>query len=367
MRILFVLLDKEFRQFFRNAFMPKMVIMFPLMIMLVMPWVATMDVRHIGISVVDNDRSPASRRLVQKIDVSDYFTLNGVTESYAASLRALEAGEVDVVVEIPDNYEESLLSGQAERISISANSVNSMKGSLGAQYASQMVMQTLAELRAEQGAASPEELFVIENRHNPTLDYKHFMIPALMIMVIILLCGFLPALNFVSEKEIGTIEQINVTPVSPFVFTLAKLIPFWIMGLIVLSLAMLLARAVYGLAPAGPIGGIYLAALLFIPVMSGLGVAIANFSNTMQQTMFVMFFFLVIFILMSGLMTPIESMPEWAERATCVLPPRYFVEIMRSVYLKGTTIAELWVNYAALAISAVVFNSIAIMTYRKQA
>ena len=162
------------------------------------------------------------------------------------------------------------------------------------------------------------------------------MIPALMIMLLVMLCGFLPALNLVSEKETGTIEQINVTPVSRLTFTLAKLIPYWVIGTAVLGAAMLLAWIVYGLAPAGSIGAIFLAAALFVLTMSGLGVAIANRSETMQQTMFVMFFFVMIFILMSGLITPVESMPGMgAVRSPGLLPPRYFVGIMRAVYLKG--------------------------------
>ena len=213
------------------------------------------------------------------------------------------------------------------------------------------------------GRADP---VVVENRYNPTLEYRNYMIPALMIMLLILLCGFLPALNLVGEKETGTIEQINVTPVSQFAFTLAKLIPYWAIGLGVLTLAMSLAWAVYGLVPVGSLGAVYLAAALFIFVMSGFGVIAANYSATMQQTMFGMFFFVMIFILMSGLLTPVESMPAWAQRITWFLPPRYFIGIMRAVYLKGATVADLRTDYAALALFAVLFNLWAALSYRKR-
>ena len=193
------------------------------------------------------------------------------------------------------------------------------------------------------------------------------MIPALMIILFILVCGFLPALSIVGEKESGTIEQINVTPVSRFTFTLAKLLPYWLIGLFVLTVAMCLAWAVYGLTPEGTVGSIYLGAMLFILTISGFSLTIANFSETMQQTMFVMFFFIMIFILMSGLLTPIDSMPAWARKITVVLPPRYFVEILRSVYLKGAALAELWSNYLALGIFAILFNTLAAVTYKKQA
>ena len=231
----------------------------------------------------------------------------------------------------------------------------------------QTIARTLAELRGEKSPAKLSELVTIDNRYNPTLNYRHYMIPALMIILFILICGFLPALSIVGEKESGTIEQINVTPISRFMFTLSKLVPYWIIGLFVVTVAMLVARLVYGLAPVGSIGAIYFGALLFILTISGFSLTIANFSETMQQTMFVMFFFIMTFMLMSGLLTPIDSMPVWAQRFTLILPPRYFVEILRSVYLKGTTIAELWTNYAALGIFAIIFNTLAALTYKKQA
>ena len=248
MRTLLVLLDKEFRQFFRNPFLPKMAVAFPMMVMLVIPWITTMDVRHVGVSVVDNDRSTASRRLVGKIGASDYFRLYGVTEHYGASLAALERGDVDVIVEIPDDFERSIAERSPRRVSITANGVNALKGSLGSQYMVQTVMGTLAELLAEEGVAPSPDLITVQNRYNPTLDYRAYMIPALMIMLLIMLCGFLPALNLVGEKERGTIEQINVTPVGRLTFTLAKLIPYWIIGLAVLTVAMSLAWLRYDAA-----------------------------------------------------------------------------------------------------------------------
>ena len=366
MRTLCYLLDKEWRQFLRNPFLPKMAVVFPLMVMLVIPWVTTMDVRHVNVAVVDGDRSPASRRLIQKIDASDYFTLQRISEHYDAALEALEAGDADVIVEIPDNFERSLAAGKPEKVDIAANGVNAVKGSLGMQYLMQTLTQTLSELRSEQGQPPAADPVVIENRYNPTLEYRFYMIPALMIMLLIMICGFLPALNLVGEKEKGTIEQINVTPVGRFTFTLAKLVPYWVIGLVLLAFAMLLAWVVYGLVPVGSFGAICLAAALFILTMSGIGVVIANNSDTMQQAMFVMFFFVMLFVLMSGLVTPVESMPGWAQWITRFLPPRYFVGIMRAVYLKGTTFAELWGDYAVLAVSASVFGLLAALTYRKR-
>ena len=367
MRAFIVLVQKEFLQIRRNPFLPRLIIAFPILIMLLMPLIMTMDVRNVNVAVVDLDRSTTSRRIAAHIEASEYLTLAQTTSEYPLAIDALEQGEVDVIVQIPTDFERDMTVAIPERISITANAVNATKGGMGMQYIVQTIAHTLVELRGEKSPAKLSELVTIENRYNPTLNYRHYMIPALMIILFILICGFLPALSIVGEKESGTIEQINVTPISRFMFILSKLVPYWIIGLFVVTVAMLVARLVYGLAPVGSIGAIYFGALLFIWTISGFSLTIANFSETMQQAMFVMFFFIMTFMLMSGLLTPVDSMPVWAQRFTLILPPRYFVEILRSVYLKGTTIAELWTNYAALGIFVIIFNTLAALTYKKQA
>ena len=367
MRVFIVLVQKEFLQIRRNSFLPRLIIAFPILVMLLMPLIMTMDVRQVNVAVVDLDRSTTSRRIASHINASEYLTLAQTSSEYPLAMEVLEQGAVDVIVQIPDNFERDMTVATPERISITANAVNATKGGMGMQYVVQTIARTLAELRGEKSPAKLSELVTIENRYNPTLNYRHYMIPALMIILFILICGFLPALSIVGEKESGTIEQINVTPISRFMFILSKLVPYWIIGLFVVTVAMLVARLVYGLAPVGSIGAIYFGALLFILTISGFSLTIANFSETMQQTMFVMFFFIMTFMLMSGLLTPIDSMPVWAQRFTLILPPRYFVEILRSVYLKGTTMAELWTNYAALGIFVIIFNTLAALTYKKQA
>ncbi len=362
-----ILIRKEMIQFRRNKFLPKLLLMLPIMLMLIMPWVATMDVRNINITVIDDDQSSLSQRMISHISSSEYFRYNDDLADYQMALDALDNGEIDVIISIPEYFERDLQHGTQKPISIVANAVNATKGGQGMQYSLQTIASTVREMQTEQGTQPIEPLIVTENRYNPTANYRYFMIPALMIMLLILVCCFLPALNIVSEKESGTIEQVNVTPISPLQFTLAKLIPYWVMGLLELTLAMIVARLVYGLAPVGSVGTIYLAAILFVVCMSGFGVTMANISDTLQQTIFVMFFFVMIFMLMSGLMTPVASMPEWAQYVTYAFPPRYFVEVMRAVYLKGTTTAELAFNLCALAVMAVCFCLLAMKTYKKQA
>lgn len=367
MRTFKVLLQKEFLQIRRNPFLPRLIVAFPVMIMLIMPMIMTMDVRNVNVAVVDSDRSTVSRRIASHIEASEYFSLTGISSEFNLAMKELESGSVDIIVEIPDNFERDLTVATPRRISITANAVNATKGSMGMQYLVQTIARSLSEIKSEKSPTEASELITVQNRFNPTLDYRHYMIPALMIILFILICGFLPALSIVGEKESGTIEQINVTPVGRLTFTLAKLLPYWLIGLFVLTIAMCVAGLVYGLVPVGSIGSIYLGAMLFILAISGLSLTIANFSETMQQTMFVMFFFNIIFMLMSGLLTPIDSMPAWAQKLTVLLPPRYFVEILRSVYLKGTTLAELRNDFIALGIFAALFNSLAAVTYKKQA
>jgi ABC-2 type transport system permease protein len=362
------LLEKEFKQFIRHSFLPKLVILFPVMVMLVLPWVTTMDVRDIRVTVIDRDRSPASGRLVRDVDASEYFRLMRVTAGKAAALHDVESGAADVILEIPFRFEQELTTSGAAPVQISINTVNGMKGLLGGNYMGQILAdfsQTFAREKGVAGAAAPVVEIVTQNRYNPTLNYRIYMIPALMVILLIVLCGFLPALNIVSEKERGTIEQINVTPVSRFLFILAKLIPYWLMGFVVLSICMLLAFLVYGLAPAGSILTVYLFALLFILAISGFGLVVSNHSATMQQALFVMFFFVMVFQLMSGLLTPVRSMPSWAQWLTMAIPPRYFVHAMRLIYLKGSTPGDLLPDLFALLGFVGFFGSWAVWSYRK--
>ena len=400
MRVLRTLIIKELRQFRRNPFLPKLVVGFPLAIVLILPWIANMDVKGVSVGIVDADRSDVSRRITSHVEASEYLRLHDLYADYPSALADLEDGHIDAILEIPNGFGHSL-HATPKRLSIWANGVNAMKGSLGSQYLIQTVIKAiptgntpmqplfenseivnsplsivnsqLTSLKLLHSAEPASSLcsrsiatLSIVNYYNPTMDYKHFMIPALMIMLMVMVGGFLPALNLVSEKELGTIEQINVTPVSRLVFTLSKLIPFWVICLLELALCMTLALLVYGLPVAGSVGAIFLAALLFIIVMSSIGVIIANLSDTMQQTMFLMLFIVLSFILLSGLMTPIESMPLWTQHFTHLLPPTYMVEIMRAVYLRGTTVAELSGSYLALTAFALIFAALASFTYRKR-
>ena len=361
-----ILLKKEMSLMKRNPIIPRMIVAMPILVMLIIPLVATLDVKNVGVAVVDNDRTELSRRIVADMEASEYLSVTGSYFSYDEAFRQIEEGEADAIVTIPKDYQKDLVGGKKPELDLKANGVNATKGTLGAQYATMSVANTVSRWQVEQGISQPVQASATVNLYNPTLDFRNYMVPALMVVLLIIICGFLPTLNLVSEKETGTIEAMNVTPVGRLEFVLSKLIPYWVVGILVVTVGMVIGWLVYGLVPEGNILSIYLATILFSLVISGLGVFIANQSSTILQSIFMAFAFIVIFQLMSGLFTPIASMPRWAQCITYAIPPRYFIEIMRSVYLKGATVADLWVQYAALSGFAVLFSLVAAMTYRKR-
>lgn len=360
-RILAALLRKEVLLMRRNPIIPKMIIAMPVMVMLLLPLVATLDVKNVGIAVVDCDHSLLSRRLLADIDASEELVVSGLYGTHAEAIHSIEAGTADVILTIPPNWSRDM-----GPIDIEANGVNATKGSLGARYAADAVATTLTQWRAENGLEDTSAPITVNDMYNPTLNFKNFMIPALLVILLIIICGFLPALNLVSEKESGTIEAINVTPVGRMTFVLSKLIPFWIVGILVITVGMLIGRIVYGLQPTGSVCAIYVAAVLFSFIMSGLGVIVANRSTTMLQSIFMMFAIIIICQLMGGLFTPVSSMPQWAQIITYAIPPRYFNEIVRAIYLKGASVSDLIAQYSCLTLMATAVCSFAAITYRKR-
>lgn len=366
--VLKYLLEKEVKQFLRNSLLPRIAIVFPLLVLLVMPWATSFEVENVNVVIVDNDNTALSGRLAHKIEGSRYFNLVGVVGSYGEAIGKIERQEADVLLEIPDNFERSLLTGRKIDYQVSANSVNGVRGNLGANYMNALVAGFAADaIDEETGRVVPQPVEVIEQYlYNELLDYKKLMVPALMIIVIIIICGILPALNIVSEKETGTIGQINVTPVGKWTFILAKLLPYWVIGVVAISICFVVAWLVYGLVPRGSFLTIYAAAALFIIVMSSVGLIVSNHSSTMQQAMFVIFFIMVLFMLLSGLLTPVASMPDWAQYVVIFNPPHYIIDIMRSVYLKGGTFASNSFEFGMLGLFAVVMALWAMLSYRKQ-
>ena len=338
------LIQKEFLQIRRNAFLPRLIVMFPIVIMCVMPWVMQMEVKNIVVDVVDIDHTVESQRLVQQIAASNYFIFGGQKSTYAEAMKDIEKGRADVILEIRDG-----------KYLIAANAVNGTKGSMGSAYLSQIVSAPFS-------ASSATSVLTLYNKQQ---NYKLFMIPALFAIVMMLMTGFLPTLNIVGEKESGTIEQINVTPVSKWSFILAKLIPYWLIALFVITVCLLLAWLVYGITPVGPVWLIYVLAMLLALFFSSFGLIVSNYSDTMQQAMFVMWFFVVSIMLLSGLFTPTRSMPQWAYLTTYVNPMHYFIDAIRTVFIRGGTLQHVWHQIVALFVIGVFMASWAAQSYKK--
>ena len=319
--------------------------MFPIVIMCVMPWVMQMEVKNIVVDVVDIDHTVESQRLVQQIAASNYFIFGGQKATYAEAVKDIEKGRADVILEIRDG-----------KYLIAANAVNGTKGSMGSAYLSQIITshQPIPNLQAS-----------ILNLYNKGQDYKLFMIPALFAIVMMLMTGFLPTLNIVGEKEAGTIEQINVTPVSKWSFILAKLIPYWLIALFVITVCLLLAWLVYGITPVGPVWLIYVLAMLLALFFSSFGLIVSNYSDTMQQAMFVMWFFVVSIMLLSGLFTPTRSMPQWAYLTTYINPMHYFIDAIRTVFIRGGGLHETAHQVLALAGIGTLMGCWAVQSYKK--
>ena len=350
------LIRKEFLQIRRNAFLPKIFVVLPIIMLLIVPYAANQEVKDLKFCVVDNDRSTLSRELVAQVDASKYFMLESVQGDYRSALEQVEMGRADVILDIPHSFSSDVVREGTASVNVNVNAVNGVKGALGQAYMLSIISDFTSAQREErgigvgQGAAGgvdvrPCYLF------NAALDYKVYMVPGIIAMLLTLLIGFLPAINIVGEKEKGTIEQINVTP--------------WIIGLFMLLWSMLWAYILYGMRPEGSVWLVLLSSLLFFLIVSSLGLIVSNCSATMRQAALLMLFFLIIFVLMSGLLTPIASMPDWAQAITYANPLRYYIEALRALYLKGSTLADLQPQLLSMAAYAVVSWAGAILSYKK--
>ena len=358
--VLKYLLQKEWLQIRRNSFLPRLILTYPIMLMCVMPWVMNMEVKNIAVTVVDNDHSARSQQLVHTIAANRYFRFKGEAPSYDVALRNVEQSRVDGVVVIPQGFAKDLQQGYTPHVLVAANAVNGTKGAIGSLYLSQIIVQ----------AVVPEAQAIREQFHSYTLynrsqNFKLFMIPALFGIVMMLMTGYLPTLNIVAEKEKGTIEQMNVTPVSRRSFILSKLIPYWLIALLATTMCLLVAWLLYGIVPVGNIAWVYLLVMLLAFFFSSLGLVISNRSDTMQQAIFVMWFFVMNILLLSGLFTPMRSMPAAAYLTTYVNPMSYFIDAMRTVFVRGGNFGSIFHQVVALAVIDSLMGFWAVMSYKK--
>jgi ABC-2 type transport system permease protein len=344
----------------------------PIMQLMVLPYAADYEVKNINLSIVDNDHSTFSRRLIDKMTASGYFKLVDYSPSYKMALNVIEHDEADLVIEIPTNFEKNLVKENESELLLSVNAVNGVKGGIAGAYAANIIRDYNSEIRLQWlkiptlKAANSIEI-VTSFWYNPYMNYKIYMVPGMLVVLVTMVAMFLSSLNIVREKEIGTIEQLNVTPMSKVQFLLGKLIPFWILGLMVLAIGLGAARLAFGIVPLGSIFLIFGFAVVYLLAMLGIGLLISTFVDTQQQAMFISFFFMMVFILLGGLYTNIDSMPSWAKEVTKFNPVSYFIEVIRMIILKGSTFQDIKTQFGAMCGFAVFFNAYAVWNYRKRA
>jgi len=366
MKRFLILLEKEFKLILRDKFMPKLIFIMPVMQLLILPFAADFELKNIKAAVIDRDASAYSARLSQKLAASKYFKSQISRESYDSALAAIESGDCDIILEIPRDFEKNLVSHGAASVYIAANSIDGVKGGLGAMYLKNIITNFRQELAEDSGGLKAPQLEIMtQYRFNPHLNYKAFIVPGVMVFLISLISGILASLNIVREKESGTIEQLNVAPISKFVFIAAKLAPPWFIGMFLLTLGIGIAYFVYGLWPLGSLFLIYGFAAIYLTAFTGFGLLVSNFSATSQQAVLTFVFFSMIFLIMSGIFTPISSMPQFAQEASALNPIRYFMEVMRAVYLKGADFAELQGRFITICGFAAVINFFAVFSFRR--
>lgn len=366
------LLEKEFKQFFRDPGLPKMAVAFPVLMMLVFPFAVSMEIKNINLAIVDCSRSEASSLLIKTCTASGYFNLVDVGDDPEYAQMLMDKNDADAILTINSDFEKNLGNGQGLSVGIKVNTVNGTKGSIGSGYLASCLSKFTADYSGGTQAAMPSggtssaKIEVSPKYYyNPYMDYKVFMIPALIVIAITMVTGFFPALNIVGEKEQGTIEQINVTPVKRGTFILCKLIPYWLVSFFILTACLIIARLVFGFSCNGSLWNIYFFTALQIIVTAGLGLLISNYSDNAQQAMFITWFFMMIFMLVSGIFTPIASMPTWAQAITYINPMRYYNDAMRSVFLKGSSITDVWYDALGLILIGGTMVTWAILSYKK--
>ena len=371
MKTILYIIQKEFKQIFRNKGMLPIIFVLPLLQLVILSNAATFEVKNIKFAYIDNDRSSSSRALIEKFEASTYFNVLTNFPSEALASSAMLKGEVDVVLEIPSHFERNLQKEKRSNLGITINAIDGAAAGVENVYVTQIIQSYNKHIKTDLMQISDTQIRPVNIDtiplfwYNETLNYKTYMVPGILVLLVTMITLFLAGMNIVREKEIGTLEQINVTPIKKSQFIIGKLFPFWIIGMGLLTIGLLLARLIFDVPMVGSLLLMYAYTSIYILVILGMGLFISNFTDTQQQAMFIAWFFMVIFILMSGLFTPIESMPEWAQILTEFNPIKYFVEVMRMVMLKGSGLMDILPQLIKTIVYALIMNGLAVWSYKK--
>ncbi|HEV3327438.1 MAG TPA: ABC transporter permease [Puia sp.] len=369
MKTLRFLLEKEFRQLLRNRQLMRTLLLAPLIQLILLPMAADYTVKNIAIAVTDNDHSPSSQRLIAKITASGYFRLAGYTASYPQALKMVEEDKADLALQIPAHFERDLVRENAKQVYVAINAIEGTKANLGGAYLRSIVSDFNDDLRVQWAVIddAPQVTVASSNWYNPFLRFPLYMVPAILVTLVTAMVAMQSAFNIVQEKESGTIEQINVTPIRKHIFIIGKMIPFLVLGIVLFTMGLLVGWLLYGIVPVGSLLVLYVSLVIYLFSMLGLGLLLATYSNTQMQAMSLSFFFINIFNMMSGVFTSVDSMPGWAQAIVATFPPSHFIKIMRTVVLKGSGFSDIMPQLWAMAAIGLFLNTWAVLNYRKTA
>jgi ABC-2 type transport system permease protein len=372
MRTILYLIRKEFLQIFRNKFISRAIFAVPIIQMLILVPAITLEIKNINLVIVDKDMTPESRGLIDKLKGSTFFRIKYATFSEDMANDLLHRGKCNVILQIPSGFGKDIVNGHQGKLLATVDAINASSAQLSWAYLSAIIRDYNSELTRQiinVAPATQAPVISVSNRYwyNEELNYKFYMLPGILVVLVTAIGFLLAGLNMVREKEIGTIEQINVTPVRKYQFIIAKMVPFLIIGLLDLSFGLLIGKAAFDIPFAGNILVMFLGAAIFLIAVLGLALFISTFSSTQQQYMFTAFFCMIVFILMSGIFTPLESMPDWAQNFDLINPVAYLIRINRMIMLKGSSLSDISSDMLSLTIISICFSWLAVRRYRKTA
>ena len=373
MRILLYLLRKEYLQIFRDRFIMLQLLLVPIVQLAILANAATFEVRTSRLAVVDEDRSETSRGLVEHLVASGRFRVAAVPPTMAQADEALLQRRVDAVLRLPRDFERDLVRSGGAPAQLALNAEDGAAAGVTLTYARHIVDDYAGSLGAPgalvvtgPGGGTDRRLDVrTRGWYNPTLRYSDYMVPGILVQLVTLIGTLLTALNIVREKELGTLEQLNVTPITRPQFITAKLLPLWSLALVTLALGLLVGRLGFDVPMRGSLLLVFGSAAVYLLAALGVGLLISTAVETQQQAMFVTFFVVMIYLLMSGLFTPVASMPTWAQWLAQANPMLHYVAMMRAILLKGAGLADVARPLAILAVYGVAVLTLAVARYRK--
>lgn len=370
MRTIRFILQKEFLQIFRDKGMLPIIFLMPLIQLIVLGNAATYEIKNIDVYIVNQDRTPASRTLEDDFLSTKYFTISGYSSQISQAKKSMQEGNTDMIVVIPRHFEKDLKNDRFDKLGLLFNAENGNAASVSQTYAETIIQQFTKQWQQSHPSIAPvgeQKLINIHtvNWYNPELKYTSYMVPGILVILVTMIGMFLSGMNIVKEKEVGTIEQLNVTPIKRYQFIIGKLAPFWILGLGELGFGLFAAWIIFRIPMVGSLFLVFFVAAIYLLVVLGLGLFISTLTDTQQQAMFIAWFIMVVFILMGGLFTPIESMPIWAQKITFFNPIAHFIEVMRRVLVKGANFADIKYQIIILSSFAVAIIALAVSRYRK--